>query len=46
MYDGITGRLGNRSETQTVHDLNIALRAWSFAVNMGYVRHVLFNGID
>jgi hypothetical protein len=35
MYDGITGRLGNRSETQTVHDLNIALRAWSFAVNMG-----------
>ena len=35
MYDGITGRLGNRSETQTVHDLNVALRAWSFAVNMG-----------
>ena len=35
MYDGVTGRLGNRSETQTVHDLNIALRAYSFAVNMG-----------
>tara|TARA_R110002153_G_scaffold273276_1_gene443647 strand:+ start:45 stop:3383 length:3339 start_codon:yes stop_codon:yes gene_type:complete len=35
MYDGITGRLGNRSETKTVHDFNIALRAYSFAVNMG-----------
>jgi len=35
MYDGITGRLAHRGETQTVHDFNIALRAFSFAVNMG-----------
>ena len=35
MYDGITGRLAHRGETQTIHDANIALRAFSFAVNMG-----------
>lgn len=35
MYDGITGRLKNREETRNLADMNVALRAYSFAVNMG-----------
>lgn len=35
MYDGITGRLKNRKETQNITDMNIAVRAFSFSVNMG-----------
>ena len=35
MYDGITGNLKNRNETRTLGDMNVALRAYSFAVNMG-----------
>ena len=35
MYDGITGNLRNRKETQNLADMNIAIRAYSFAVNMG-----------
>ena len=35
MYDGITGRLKNREETQNITDMNIAVRAFSFSVNMG-----------
>tara|TARA_R100000951_G_C2648664_1_gene183552 strand:- start:43 stop:3402 length:3360 start_codon:yes stop_codon:yes gene_type:complete len=35
VYDGLTRRLGNRDETQTMQDLGVAWRAYSFAVNMG-----------
>lgn len=36
MYDGITGRLAQRSDvSNNTRDFNIALRAFSFAVNMG-----------
>lgn len=36
IYDGITGRLAQRQEVKnSTRDLNIAFRAYSFAVNMG-----------
>lgn len=36
MYDGITGRLANREDVSNrVRDVNVAVRAYSFAVNMG-----------
>lgn len=35
MYDGITGRLKDRKETQNITDMNIGVRAFSFSVNMG-----------
>ena len=36
MYDGLTGRLAQRSEVSNrARDYNIAIRAFSFAVNMG-----------
>jgi hypothetical protein len=36
IYDGITGRLAQRQEVSNrTRDLNIAFRAYSFAVNMG-----------
>jgi hypothetical protein len=35
MYDGITGRLKNREEVQNITDMNVAVRAFSFSVNMG-----------
>ena len=35
MYDGITGRLKDRRETQNITDMNIGVRAFSFSVNMG-----------